>query len=431
MQQTQPLETPAQPAAAQIWPEGLRDQPRPPDPFPRRLFVSWLIPGLVGAIILIAITIYLEQRANRRIVYLTPGGALASVRADGAGERALTFTGLENAMFGPPQWAPDGSRFAVVVSQRGTSRVLVAQSGNITPTLIETGEPGEVSFAGDPWSADGAYLSLVRARPGDTASLSIADVRQARVVTVGLVLDPRANLGWRRQANELLVTARVEGITPTLHIVGVDGQARPITLQDKQVSHSDGAWSPDGQQIAYVASAKTQELAGAIWVATSDGGNAREIVQEGQNFAPVWAPRGDLLYFTRLLTKTGGFELYRVRLDGQGLSRIGTGTPAWHTPGVDRSALLAWSPDGSQLFFQDFAPEQKRLTIYKGLYDGSNAQAVFVESNSGDAFEVVRWAPTSRALLIDSQSRGMFMLWVDAERPIKRFPTGSFPSWQP
>jgi Tol biopolymer transport system component len=431
MQQTQPLETSVQPSAAQLWPEAARDQPRPPEPFPRRLFLSWLVPGLVGAIILIAITVYLEQRANRRIVYRTQGGALASVRADGAGERALSFTGLEDAIFGPPQWAPDGSRFAAIVSQRGTSRVLVAQSGNITSTLIETDEPGEVSFAGDPWSADSAYLSLLRARPGDTASLLIADVRQARVVTVGLVLDPRANLGWRQQANELLVTARAEGITPTLHIVGIDGQARPIPLQDKQVSHSDGAWSPDGQQIAYVASAKTQELAGSIWVANSDGGNAREIVQEGQNFAPVWAPRGDLLFFTRLLTKTGDFELYRVRPDGQGLSRVGAGTPAWYTPGVDRAAILDWSPDGSQLFFQDFAPEQKRLTVYKGLYDGSNAQAVFTEPSSGDAFEVIRWAQTSRALLIDSQSRGMFMLWVDAERPTQPFPAGSFPSWQP
>jgi hypothetical protein len=56
---------------------------------------------------------------------------------------------------------------------------------------------------------------------------------------------------------------------------------------------------------------------------------------------------------------------------------------------------------------------------------------MFAEPSFGNAFKVIRWAPTSRALLIDSQSRGMFMLWIDADRPAKQFPVGSFPSWQP
>jgi Tol biopolymer transport system component len=288
MQQTQPLETPVQPSTALFWPEAAREQPRLPDPFPHRMFLTWLVPGLVGTIILIAIAIYLEQRANRQIIYLTPDGALATIRTDDDSERVLSFTNLlEDASFGQPQWAPDGRRFAAIVSQRGTVQVLVAQSENITSTLIKTDERGEIFFAGDPWSADSAYLSLLSPRPDNTASLLIADVGQARIVKVGLELDLQAGLDWRQQTNELLVTARADGITPTLHIVGVNGQVWPIPLQDQQISHSDGAWSPDGQQIAYVASAKAQELAGSIWIANSDGSNAREIVGEGLNFAPV------------------------------------------------------------------------------------------------------------------------------------------------
>jgi hypothetical protein len=433
MQQTQPLETPVQPSTALFWPEAAREQPRLPDPFPHRMFLTWLVPGLVGTIILIAIAIYLEQRANRQIIYQTQDGSLASVRADGADKQTLHFTDLEDAIFGKPYWAPDSNRFAVIVYQRKTpqSQVLVAQPGNTTPTLITIDEPNIMFFAGDPWSADSAYLSLLSTRPDHTVSLLIADVQQARVVPVGIELALQASIDWRQQTNELLVTALTEGITPTLHIVGIDGQLRPIPLPDQQVSHFDGAWSPDGQQIAYVASTNLYESASSIWVANSDGSNARQIVQDGQNFAPVWAPRGDLLFFTRLLPKTNDFELYRVRPDGQGLSRVGPGTLAWHIPGVDRAAILSWSPDGSQIFFQDFVPQKDLLTVYIGRYDGSNAQAMFAEPSFGNAFKVIRWAPTSRALLIDSQSRGMFMLWIDADRPAKQFPVGSFPSWQP
>lgn len=433
MQQTQPLETPVLPSTAQFWPEAAREQPRLPDPFPHRMFLTWLVPGLVGTIILIAIAIYLEQRANRQIIYQTQDGSLASVRADGADKQTLHFTDLEDAIFGKPYWAPDSNRFAVIVYQRKTpqSQVLVAQPGNTTPTLITIDEPNIMFFAGDPWSADSAYLSLLSTRPDHTVSLLIADVQQARVVPVGIELALQASIDWRQQTNELLVTALTEGITPTLHIVGIDGQLRPIPLPDQQVSHFDGAWSPDGQQIAYVASTNLYESASSIWVANSDGSNARQIVQDGQNFAPVWAPHGDLLFFTRFLMETEEYELYRVRPDGQELTRIGGSTPAWQILGVDRSAILDWSPDSSQLFFQDFAPKEERLTIYQALYDGSNAQAVYTETGRNHTFDVIRWAPTSHALLIDSQSRGMFMLWIDEERRNKQFPDGSFPSLQP
>src|SRR5439155_10298852 len=129
-------------------------------------------------------------------------------------------------------------------------------------------------------------------------------------------------------------------------------------------------------------------------------------------------------FFTRLLTKTGELELYRVRPDGQGLTRIGLSTPAWRIAGVDRSALLEWSPDASQIFFQGIDQQQARMVIYKALYDGSNPQELVSEPGSGSEFPVVRWLPTSRALLVGSQSRGMFLRWVDQDRPIKAFPAG-------
>lgn len=425
----QAISPPSSPSAARRWPEALRDQPRPPDPFPMRLFFLGLLPGLIGAMLLIVGAVYLEQRANRQILYLTPQSGLAVVRADGTRNRAITL-GESGARFtGPAQWSPDGSRFAALITQDGATKVLIVRQEDDTPSVIDSSISDELQLPAAPWSDDGAYLALTRDTRQGQGELLIADVQQGRAITVALSLDATVPVSWRPQSRELLATSRTEGVTRTLHIVGVDGQPRLLTPQDQQASHADGAWSPDGQQIAYVAGSARADVGGGIWVANADGNGARAVVSDGVNFAPVWAPRGDLLFFTRLLTETGALELYRVRPDGSDLAPVGPSTPAWRIAGADRSALLSWSPDGSQLLFQGSG--QQGLAVYTGLYDGSNPQPRFAVAESNAEALVARWMPTSRALLIASPSSGMLVRWVDEDRANRSLPRGSFPAIQP
>jgi WD40 repeat protein len=241
-------------------------------------------------------------------------------------------------------------------------------------------------------------------------------------------------LDWHPQSDELLVTARTNNMTRTLLIVSMDRQSRPFPSLDKQVARWDGAWSPDGKQIVYVANMNintSESGGGSIWVANSDGSSPREIVKGDQNFAPLWAPRGDLLFFTRLLTETGGYELYRIKPDGQDQPVfVGEGAGPPSSPAINRHTLLDWSPDGEKLFFQSFDQQQRRMTLYGALYDGSNPQPLFSQPIGVDP-TLVYWAPTSRALLIASQSQGMLLRWIDQDRPATQLPRGFFPSWQP
>ncbi|MFL5805353.1 MAG: hypothetical protein ACJ8CR_26880 [Roseiflexaceae bacterium] len=433
MQQERITERLAQPVAApQLWPEQPRDQPRPEDRFPLALFLAWIIPGLIGTIVLAATFIYLEQRASRQIVFLTPGGELGAVRADGTGVRTLNFANLEGARFAEPQWAPDGSRFAAVVSHQGKAELLLAQSQTITPTLLAPIELDNLFLPGQAWSYDSAYLALVGLDSTRGSLLQLADVQQGRVVTVALTLDRQASLDWHPQSDELLVTALTDNTTPTLRIVSTDSQSRPFTPQDNLVAHSAGAWSPDGKQIAYVAGASKSDLTGSIWVANRDGSNAHEIAKGDQSFAPIWAPRGDFLFFTRLVTETRDYELYRIKPDGQDQPAfIGKGLPPLDSPAINRRLLMDWSPDGGKLFFQSFDRQEQKVTLYGALYDGSNAQPLFSQPSSGSDPPLVSWAPTSRALLIASQSQGMFLRWIDQDRSATQLPRAFFPSWQP
>jgi len=427
--QTEPVGALPSPGS-QPWPEALRDQPRLPDPFPRRLFLLALLPGILGALLLIAAVIYLEQRASRQIVYATPEGRFAAVRADGSRVRSL-FDSTSARLIGSPLWSPDGRRFAAIARQNGTTGLLVAQPADASPTLIDIGDTRDVTLPSQPWSDDGAYLVLLRRTPENQTEIIFADMGQARALTSTHQIDSIAAIDWQPGAHAVLVTTRTNALTPTLQIVGTDGTLRPFAPQDQQVTHGDGAWSPDGRQIAYVAGGDPTEIAGGLWVAQADGGGARPVVQDGLNFAPVWAPRGDLLFFTRLLTETGEFALYRVQPDGQQLAKVGPSTGAWRLPSVDRSALLNWSPDGSQLFYQGV--DQQRLSVYSALYDGSNPRAVHTESGSAPELLTTRWMPNSRAVLIAEASGDMRIFWVnqEAERSPKTLPRGRLPALQP
>jgi Tol biopolymer transport system component len=415
---------------AQPWPEALRDQPRPPDPFPRGLFLLAMLPGIIGALLLIAAAIYLEQRANRQILYATPQGRLAVVRADGAQPRSL-FDGVTARITGSARWSPDGRRFAAIATANGMAKLLVAQPADAAPTLIDVGDTRDVTLPSRPWSDDGAYLTLLRRTPENQTEIFFADMGQARALTTTQQIELGAAIDWQPGAHAMLVTTRTDAITPTLQIVNADGTLRPFAPQDQQVTHGDGAWSPDAQQIAYVAGRDPTEIAGGLWVAQADGGGARMIVRDGLNFAPVWAPRGDLLFFTRLLTETGEFALYRVQPDGQELARVGPSISAWRLPGADRSALLSWSPDGSQLFYQGI--DRQQLSVYSALYDGSNPRAVHTEIGSAPTHLMVRWMPNSRAVLIADASGDMQISWVnqEAERPPKTLLSGRLPVLQP
>jgi hypothetical protein len=438
MQQPRTTERLEQPTAdPHLWPEQPRDRPRPEGRFPLVLFLAWLIPGLLGTIALAAMFIYLEQRASRQIVFLTAGGALEAVRADGTDVRTLNFANLRGARFAQPQWAPDGSHFAAVAYRQGEAELMLAQPQTITPTLLAPIELDNLTLPGQAWSQDSAYLALVGSNPTGRPSLKLADVQQGRVMTVELTLDPRTRLDWHPLNNELLVTALTENTTPTLalRIVSTDSLSRTFAPQDNQVAHFDGAWSPDGKQIVYVANMNintSNEPIGSIWVANSDGSNAHEIVKGELNFAPLWAPRGDLLFFTRLVTETGDYELYRIKPDGQDQPAfVGKGVQPLGSPAMNRHILLDWSPDGGKLFFQSFDQEQRSMTLYAALYDGSNAQPLFSQPSSGADPPVVYWAATSRALLIASRSQGMFLHWIDQDRSATQLPRGFFPSWQP
>lgn len=430
--------------AAAFWPEALRDEPRR-EPFPWGVLARWLLPGIVAALLLVALGIMLQQQANKRIVFLSPEGRLVWTHADPDGEHAvgdrewylsdgdrLKLQQLLPMSTGPV-WSPATGSLAATLTDTGKIQVAVFVRLDGKPTLISSETAKVIALPVGGWAPDGTKMALLESAE-DQVLLSLIDIRQQQVITSGVIIDTRAPLVWAPDSQSLLLTTRTEQFTPTLTLVTMTGSVGSFPVDDGQQERADGAWSPDGKQVAYIVPDRTITdkvglLAGSLWLAQSSTGVAQKLVAGGLNFAPIWSPQGNAILFTRFVTKTSTLELYRMDPDGKNLTKLGPGNVTMATRPFDRRQSLSWSPNGQRLSFVA-VDLQGRSQVYLAAADGSNAEPI----SSPCALSMdssMQWAPTSRALLIACADGRMLLNWVDAERSPTLYPAGATPAWEP
>ena len=145
------------------------------------------------------------------------------------------------------------------------------------------------------------------------------------------------------------------------------------TLYELQVADSDGfnaqtvfssrepiispAWSPDGNQLAYVAFDHKKPIVYTQVLAT--GKRFTVANYKGSNSAPAWSPDGRQLAL--VLTKDGSSQIYLVNADGSGLKRLTRSSAIDTEPN--------WSPDGHYLLFtsdRGGSPQIYRMPAYGG-----------------------------------------------------------------
>ncbi|NLC56029.1 MAG: hypothetical protein GX774_04250 [Armatimonadetes bacterium] len=243
----------------------------------------------------------------RRLAQCRPHNGLASTRVactvlEEDGDRALLIdlaSGRSTPLLptvsaiNDLQWAPDGSRMAVLLSIGDEPNRIAIFSGDGRSLLAHT-EPA-VTDHSPRWSPDGTRLAFSAAL-GDSVEV------------------------W-------VVNAAGGGERPLTRTPGMD--AYP-------------AWSPDGKRIAFAGAAPRGR---AIYTIATDGSGRRRLATGlGGMPAPAWSPDGSRLAFY------GGTapdrEVWVVHANGAGRKRLPTGTV---TPmGI---AAPWWLPDGRYLLF--------------------------------------------------------------------------------
>lgn len=128
------------------------------------------------------------------------------------------------------------------------------------------------------------------------------------------------------------------------------------------------SWSPDGKQIAFqLFDQNTRQ--GQLWIMNADGSNQHVVLRDPSfNFAqPSFSPDGRHIVGARC-TLTENCELYRVNIDGSGLTEL---TQFDLNP--DQNDLLPeYSADGNAIVFTSTARGGVISSLYLMDTDGSN-----------------------------------------------------------
>jgi Tol biopolymer transport system component len=312
----------------------------------------------------------LDTGAERRIsavedfVTLSPDGSRFStgvMRPDGRiGPETFNFDGSGDDLLpisdptlqlGAGAWSPDGRRFLVggwddTDPSRGGLYTLGSVEGGGLVRLTDPGDPP--SDYGVGYSPDGSRVLFIREKePYDhSGPMNVFVVKKDGS---GLVrLNPPGTTSW------------------------LDAQS----------------WSPDGRQVAFVASNDAFRKGNAVFVVDVNGRNAHRITPWNFTLRAGWSPDGEWIAFDMAEAEPIPRDLFLVHPDGTGLTQI--------TSNEDdkMSFAPAWSPDSRALLFIRREYTEGSTDLWTVNVDGTGLSQV---THSPAEYTGYRWLPAGSA----------------------------------
>jgi TolB protein len=257
-----------------------------------------------------------------------------TINADGTGLTQVTRVPASDPEFDPggenPSWSPDGTTIAFDTGNRkGVNLWTVNPDGS---SLIEV-PLGVGDFNGNPaYSPDGSRISFDwdRGFPSKQHGIFIAnaDGSGARRLTIAprTVEAHDTESQWSPDGTRIAFT-RVSRIgRAAVFMIGVDGTGlRRLTPWRLDAASPD--WSPDGTRILFNTHFDPRPGQSAnLYSMRPDGSRRRALTQHrggrAHSFRPSWAPDGSRIVFARYAPARKGVDLYTMKPDGTGVTRL-------------------------------------------------------------------------------------------------------------
>ena len=315
-------------------------------------------------------------------------------------------------------------RLAVSLFFLGSTLLLMGVSTGGEPQAPPSPEPFPSKVV---WTPDGKHIIFSRGYQGifrvDVAGSELQaipeDAPMGTASSPGYVLPALSPDG-----TQLAFVAPLGAQSAAIMVSALDGTgARRLTDDEKFNTHP--AWSPDGEEIAYIAD-------GRLAVLRSDGTDARELAPsvEAVSAAPVWSPDGSRIAFVGNLQDSAPRAAYTVRPEGTELTRLG-----------QTVSVPSWSPDGSRIGF--LVPEDEgEVSLFTLDSAGANPQKVWslgqeIVRRAWSLLQTDRWysnlswSPDGSAILYVSDDGEVEVVSLDYANEMLRFSFGDTVSTTP
>jgi Tol biopolymer transport system component len=172
------------------------------------------------------------------------------------------------------------------------------------------------------------------------------------------------------------------------------------------------AWSPDGQQLAFISPCRGRHdvyAGSSIYIMDSNGSEVHPLgvtPDPAGDFDPTWSPDGQRVAFTSL--RTGVQHIYIYNLTTSSLSQITKGTNV-------EDGQPAWSPSGTQLAFV----RTSALSQIWVVTDDGQTQQPFSLSGEVNDFSPV-WSPDGQSIYYCQTSPDTYLPWLMRLRYLDR-----------
>lgn len=284
---------------------------------------------------------------------------------------------------GSPAFSPDGQSIAYTVStdhydkNETLTRIWIQPAGGATPVPMTSAMH---SSRQPVFSLDGKTLYFLSARDEQPSQLWTLDLETGGEAVAVTDLERGVNqINFSSDQNKLLLVLKdedaaeplVEGSTPWVvdrltfkadytgyldhrrnHIYVYDIESAELTqLTSGDYDHSQPAWSPDDQQVAFVSNRGIDGTYNTdIWLVDANGGApAVQLTSNtGADASPVWHPEGEWL-----VTRSAKPDVPPNYAVGQ-ISRVNVKTreQQWLSEALDRNVnRLVFADDGRHLYF--------------------------------------------------------------------------------